>query len=220
MSLLPCCLSNDALCFLPPACPPGERYDGEWQEGQEGGVGVFTWRDGSTYEGFWEGGKKCGVGVFRPPPHVPGALLGSDPAARPPARGGGDGEEPPQSPLGSPTAADAPLDSPAASGAHRRRDFMALGEEGGGQRGWGGRGAALQMPRSRRTGCRPASPSFLLGPSYAFSALQRARCPAAAAAAARSTASWSAAAVHQGRQERAWCLCVPTMLGGWCTRRR
>ena len=30
---------------------PGERYDGEWREGHEDGIGVFTWRDGSTYEG-------------------------------------------------------------------------------------------------------------------------------------------------------------------------
>jgi hypothetical protein len=31
----------------------GERYDGEWREGLEDGIGVFTWQDGSTYEGFW-----------------------------------------------------------------------------------------------------------------------------------------------------------------------
>lgn len=38
------------------------------QAGQEDGVGMFTFRDGSTYEGFWHTGKKHGVGVFRPAP--------------------------------------------------------------------------------------------------------------------------------------------------------
>jgi hypothetical protein len=37
------------------------------QEGQEDGLGVFTFRDGSTYEGLWQQGRKHGVGVFRPP---------------------------------------------------------------------------------------------------------------------------------------------------------
>lgn len=36
------------------------------QGGQEDGVGMFTFRDGSTYEGFWHKGKKHGVGIFRP----------------------------------------------------------------------------------------------------------------------------------------------------------
>lgn len=41
----------------------GERYDGEWVEGEEHGLGVFTWRDGTTYDGFWQFGKKHGIGV-------------------------------------------------------------------------------------------------------------------------------------------------------------
>lgn len=41
----------------------GERYDGEWVEGEEHGLGVFTWRDGTTYDGFWQSGKKHGIGV-------------------------------------------------------------------------------------------------------------------------------------------------------------
>lgn len=41
----------------------GERYDGEWVEGEEDGLGVFTWRDKSTYDGFWQSGKKHGIGV-------------------------------------------------------------------------------------------------------------------------------------------------------------
>ncbi|DBA74772.1 TPA: hypothetical protein ACH3X2_009295 [Trebouxia sp. C0005] len=43
----------------------GERYDGEWVEGEEDGLGVFTWRDGTTYDGFWQSGKKHGIGVYR-----------------------------------------------------------------------------------------------------------------------------------------------------------
>jgi hypothetical protein len=37
----------------PRAWRPGERYDGEWREGLEDGIGVFTWQDSSTHEGFW-----------------------------------------------------------------------------------------------------------------------------------------------------------------------
>ena len=44
----------------------GDRYDGEFKEGQEDGIGIFTWADGSTYNGFWRGGLKAGVGVYRP----------------------------------------------------------------------------------------------------------------------------------------------------------
>ena len=44
----------------------GDRYDGEFRDGQEDGIGIFTWADGSTYNGFWCGGLKQGVGVYRP----------------------------------------------------------------------------------------------------------------------------------------------------------
>ena len=129
----------------PPTSRPrtraGERYDGEWAEGQEAGIGVFTWRDGSTYEGFWEGGRKAGVGVFRPAPNAP-ALPGSDPSVHallpgaqpppqpPPQQQQGQQQTalkhptPPRSPaVGSPTAAgrDGPVDSPAAAAASTRQ---------------------------------------------------------------------------------------------------
>ena len=42
---------------------PGERYDGEWNAGEEDGLGIFTWTDGSTYDGFWCRSKKHGLGV-------------------------------------------------------------------------------------------------------------------------------------------------------------
>ena len=35
-------------------------------DGQEDGIGIFTWADGSTYNGFWAGGAKSGIGVYRP----------------------------------------------------------------------------------------------------------------------------------------------------------
>jgi len=44
----------------------GDRYDGEFKNGQEDGMGIFTWADGSTYNGFWREGCKEGVGVYRP----------------------------------------------------------------------------------------------------------------------------------------------------------
>lgn len=46
----------------------GDRYDGEFREGEEDGVGIFTWADGSTYESFWRAGRRHGLGVYRPPP--------------------------------------------------------------------------------------------------------------------------------------------------------
>lgn len=113
----------------------GERYDGEWLEGQESGVGVFTWQDGSTYEGFWLNGRKEGVGVFRPAPHTQG-MPGSDPSVRPlgerqPA-GVADGASPPHSPVGQAVMADGPLDSPAASGrAVRQLASLTQGERAG-----------------------------------------------------------------------------------------
>ena len=104
---------------LGPTPCAGERYDGEWLEGQESGVGVFTWQDGSTYEGFWLNGRKDGVGVFRPAPHTQG-MPGSDPsvrhlAERQPA-GVSDGASPPHSPVVQAASPDLPLDSPAAAG--------------------------------------------------------------------------------------------------------
>ncbi len=119
--------SNGAQCAPPSMLPwprwlplpAGERYDGEWLEGQESGVGVFTWQDGSTYEGFWLGGRKEGVGVFRPAPHTQG-MPGSDPSVRPPPgrqpAGVADGTSPPHSPVAQAAATDLPLDSPAAAG--------------------------------------------------------------------------------------------------------
>ena len=42
---------------------PGDRYDGKWEDGEQSGVGVFTWADGSMYNGYWRSGRKHGIGV-------------------------------------------------------------------------------------------------------------------------------------------------------------
>ena len=44
----------------------GDRYDGEFTNGQEDGLGIFTWADGTTYEGHWQRGQKHGIGLYRP----------------------------------------------------------------------------------------------------------------------------------------------------------
>jgi 1-phosphatidylinositol-4-phosphate 5-kinase len=54
---------TSALLLRRPFSCAGERYDGEWQEGLEDGVGVFTWTDGSSYEGFW---RKVGAAAGAP----------------------------------------------------------------------------------------------------------------------------------------------------------
>ena len=46
----------------------GDRYDGEFADGNEDGLGIFTWSNGSTYDGFWQMSLKHGLGVYRPAP--------------------------------------------------------------------------------------------------------------------------------------------------------
>lgn len=41
----------------------GARYEGEWKEGVEHGVGTLIEVDGSTFYGFWAEGKMHGEGV-------------------------------------------------------------------------------------------------------------------------------------------------------------
>ncbi len=41
----------------------GLRYEGEWKDGMEHGVGTLTEADGSTFYGFWAEGKMHGEGV-------------------------------------------------------------------------------------------------------------------------------------------------------------
>lgn len=50
--------------LLPPV--PGERYEGEWQDGQESGTATFVTKDGSTYYGTWLAGQMHGKCVYRP----------------------------------------------------------------------------------------------------------------------------------------------------------
>ena len=41
----------------------GARYEGEWRDGQEHGVGTLVEMDGSAYYGFWSKGALHGEGV-------------------------------------------------------------------------------------------------------------------------------------------------------------
>ena len=43
----------------------GDRYDGEWREGNFHGQGTYTWADGGRYEGEYVEGKKHGQGNAR-----------------------------------------------------------------------------------------------------------------------------------------------------------
>ncbi len=42
---------------------PGVRYEGEWKDGREHGVGTLVEADGSTFYGFWVDGRLHGEGV-------------------------------------------------------------------------------------------------------------------------------------------------------------
>lgn len=42
---------------------PGERYEGEWEDGQEHGAGTAVASDGSCFFGTWQRGKRHGEGV-------------------------------------------------------------------------------------------------------------------------------------------------------------
>eukprot|EP00546_Thalassionema_frauenfeldii_P020876 CAMPEP_0178903642 /NCGR_PEP_ID=MMETSP0786-20121207/5266_1 /TAXON_ID=186022 /ORGANISM="Thalassionema frauenfeldii, Strain CCMP 1798" /LENGTH=853 /DNA_ID=CAMNT_0020575027 /DNA_START=141 /DNA_END=2702 /DNA_ORIENTATION=- len=42
----------------------GDVYEGEWENGQRHGQGVYTWYDGDLYTGPWREGKRHGHGVF------------------------------------------------------------------------------------------------------------------------------------------------------------
>lgn len=44
----------------------GERYEGEWADGQENGTAMFTGAEGGTYYGSWVGGLMHGKCVYRP----------------------------------------------------------------------------------------------------------------------------------------------------------
>lgn len=42
----------------------GDRYVGEFRQGEPHGTGIYTWASGDRYEGAWEAGRKHGPGVF------------------------------------------------------------------------------------------------------------------------------------------------------------
>ena len=45
--------------------PDGQKYVGNWKEGNPHGYGVFTYKDGKTYSGFYLNGERHGFGIER-----------------------------------------------------------------------------------------------------------------------------------------------------------
>ena len=42
----------------------GNKYVGEWKDGEQSGEGTFTWPDGEKYEGSWSNGERNGQGTY------------------------------------------------------------------------------------------------------------------------------------------------------------
>ena len=42
----------------------GNKYAGEWKDGERNGQGTFTWADGNKYVGEWKDGKRHGYGTY------------------------------------------------------------------------------------------------------------------------------------------------------------
>ena len=42
----------------------GNKYAGEWKDGERNGQGTFTWADGGEYVGEWKDGKRIGEGTY------------------------------------------------------------------------------------------------------------------------------------------------------------
>jgi hypothetical protein len=42
----------------------GDRYEGEWKNGERHGKGTMDYADGNKYTGTWVNGEKLGQGVF------------------------------------------------------------------------------------------------------------------------------------------------------------
>lgn len=56
-------LSSVLLNDLSSSCAAGDRYEGEWADGREDGVGTAIGVDGSRFYGSWQAGKLHGKGV-------------------------------------------------------------------------------------------------------------------------------------------------------------
>ncbi|MHC4270585.1 MAG: hypothetical protein ACYSTS_19315 [Planctomycetota bacterium] len=44
--------------------PNGDKYVGEWKDGQKNGQGTYTWSNGNTYVGVWRDDKRNGHGTW------------------------------------------------------------------------------------------------------------------------------------------------------------
>ncbi len=38
----------------------GDKYSGEWKEGEKNGKGIYEFANGDVYEGYWDKGKRHG----------------------------------------------------------------------------------------------------------------------------------------------------------------
>ncbi len=57
------------------AWPTGEKFDGEWVDGLQDGLGHFQDQEGCQDDGMWSGGRRHGVVLTRPlPPPLPPRL--------------------------------------------------------------------------------------------------------------------------------------------------
>jgi len=45
----------------------GDKYEGEWKDGQKNGQGTYTWSNGNKYVGEFKNGKQHGQGIFTTP---------------------------------------------------------------------------------------------------------------------------------------------------------
>lgn len=61
-----CCTQYTAQTWLWPHSCAGDKYEGEWKNGRENGVGTSMAADGSTFYGFWLDGLMHGEGVSVP----------------------------------------------------------------------------------------------------------------------------------------------------------
>lgn len=44
--------------------PDGSIYDGNWEDNDKSGYGMYTYPNGDTYEGEWKDDQKHGIGVY------------------------------------------------------------------------------------------------------------------------------------------------------------
>jgi hypothetical protein len=49
----------------------GRKYDGEWKDGKQHGIGMYTKKDGTTKKSIWEHGKISNTKLLHLPSKIP-----------------------------------------------------------------------------------------------------------------------------------------------------